>query len=191
MQQEIPPSDDKNTAWDQRLDLSGDNFGFGPTSPNQYQPTMQPQPSRSSNRRPCLLIAGGLVMVCLIVCACLGYFVYQGREIALVLGYQQFLAQNQAQDVIESQLICPNSQAERFHEAFIELYPGKVEIDAPTTTLDGDTHQVRLEGMMTHNGETVDYEAIFTIDPDGEFLYVFGCISEIKQILPPLIPPLG
>ena len=189
MQQEIPPADDKNTAWDQKLDLSGENFGFGPTSQSSLPPTTVPQ-QKSGSRRTCLLAIVGLLTVCVLICICGGLLLYQTRELVLVNFYHQIL-QDQTLNAVEINLICAGSQAETFHRAFLQRYPHRPVIKIETSEIDDDTNQVQIEGTIEYEGQTSDYLAIYTIDTEGDFLYVFGCISEIEQVLPPLIPYFG
>ena len=183
MQQEIPPpSDDQSNAWRQQLDLSGENYGFGPVDAQQ-------QPKRSS--RTCLLAVIALVVGCSLICVCGGFFAYQARELVLVSFYHQVLS-DQNLNALELNVICGNnSQAEVFHQAFVEKYPQDTKITIKQSEIDDDTNQVKIVGTLEYEGQTSDYIAVYTIDPDGDFLYVMGCISEIHQIEPPLVPLLG
>ncbi len=182
MQQEIPPpSDDQSSAWRQQLDLSGENYGFGPADTQQ-------QPKRSG--RTCLLAVIALVVGCSLICVCGGFFAYQARELVLVSFYHQVL-NDQNLDALDLDVICNQSQAEIFHQAFVEKYPQGTKITIQQSEIDNDTNQVEIVGTLEYAGQTSDYSAIYTINPDGDFLYIMGCISEINQIEPPLVPLLG
>lgn len=146
-------------------------------------------PKRNKTLRNCLIIMG-VVFVCIaFVCICFVAVLYQAREVVPATFWVLLAGSDSLDNASTMNVVCAGSQAERFTENFQTRYPGpiSIEINNSGTTYDSDNNQVTLKGTMTSGGESQPYEAIFTIDTEGDdFMYLFGCISQIDQVSPPL-----
>ncbi len=145
------------------------------------------QPKKSNTARNCLII-GGVVFACIAICClCVGAVMYNARETVPPLMWTQLTQQDMLDNASELNVVCEGSQAESFTRDFVESYPGTVEFSIDDETIiDEDANQVTIKGTMQHAGEVLPYEAVFTINPDDKFFLIFGCISHINQISPPL-----
>src|SRR5690606_26583463 len=97
------------------------------------------------------------------------------------------LAQQDGLEIAESyNLVCPNSQALEFTKAFDTQYGSAVTITVETTSMSDDKKTVQLEGTLSYNGNDEAYDATFVMSSDEKFFVLFDCISEIRQVSPPL-----
>lgn len=187
------------------LDQGDYNFAQGtPGQPYEYdfgigqQPQYQPQqPQSTPLRRTILLGCGCVTTAIVVVCACLFGTMYMTRDAIPALMWVQMASGTTStspldlEDATDFNIVCPGSQADLFTQRFLERYPGEVEIRPDENTLiaeEGANNTVGIEGTLIYEGEELDYEAVFYIDPDGEsFVFFLGCINRIDQISPPLV----
>jgi hypothetical protein len=175
------------------------NYNFAQGSPDQYDfglgnqmPQEIPQ-KRNNTRRTLFLGCGCVTTAIIIVCGCLFGIMYTSREAIPALMWIQMASGESPLDLDDAadfNVVCQGSQAEAFTQRFQERYPGEVmfELDQNTMIFEGETtNTVGFEGVMLYQGEELDYEATFFLDPDGESIIFFlGCIERIEQISPPL-----
>ncbi|NDJ86433.1 MAG: hypothetical protein GYB66_11135 [Chloroflexi bacterium] len=181
-QQGFPPQRDRNSDQDQDIFMGNYDFGQGQQQPPPFGMYPEPQPQRSNLLGRTCLIAGVGAFACIcIACVCMAGVLYMSRETVPALVWVQFANQNDLETAKDAGVICEGSQAEAFTTWFQEQYSADVSITTSSTQPSGDDNEVLVEGTLEDNGEVVDYRATFIIDPDGDFLFFFGCIAEIRQ----------
>lgn len=87
------------------------------------------------------------------------------------------------QAALDTDLVCPTSQAEQFTKDFMATLPKGAIIEPQAITEQGD-NQFLVTGQWSTEAETADYQAIFTLDDNRPFLMMFNCIAEIEQVSP-------
>lgn len=159
------------------------DYNFGQGNIPQYGPP--PQPNRTGR---VILLGMASVFLCVCVfCLCVGVVLYSAREAVPAQLWVQMVNRDILEDATSLNVVCPGSQAEAFTERFMAAYPNaEITLDNSTEMEGGDNLAI-VKGTLTADNTDFDYEAEFITDPDGEkFFLIFSCITEIRQISPPL-----
>lgn len=174
-------------------DFGDYNFSQQPPPPpygGYYQPMPQ-QPKRNRGRRNCLLFLGCSALAVVVICGCMFGVVYTAREVVITSMWIQIVSGEGVgttyDDLYELEIVCADSQGERFSEQFERRYPDGVSI-----TLDNNSQLSGADGAVQVSGTLVDkqtneesiYEATFYVSHDKGGLPLLGCIDRIEQVSP-------
>ncbi|PJF43056.1 MAG: hypothetical protein CUN55_09320 [Phototrophicales bacterium] len=195
-----PSSQQTNPQQEGGYSFGDTNFSEQPQQPYGFgggYSYPQPIPQRKTGRRNCLLLLGCSAIAIVIVCGCLFGMGFLFREVIVATIWIQVASDENSlnfQEVYDLELICPNSQADRFTQAFQARYPEGVTISLTNDgQLNAENGIVTVTGTFTdrRTNEVEPYEAVFYITHD-DGPPILGCIERIEQISPPFnTSPLG
>jgi hypothetical protein len=136
-----------------------------------------------------------VALLCVVCCVGAMAYVFSNDQMAYV-GWQASMASGST-TAVDAGLVCKDSQAQRFSEAFHQRYyvdyTGGTTLSITNTTQQGDSYI--FEGQITGSSSDSnynpsyfgDYSATFVMGDDKGFLGLFGhCIEEIHQTRPAL-----